>query len=108
MPAVEFTTATAVAAYLRAASADQDTTDAVEAVNAWLAKADGLTETDDTGAVVPTKPAKLGAKMLAARLVRRRNSPAGIEAFTPDAALYVTRHDPDVALLLGLDAPGIG
>lgn len=49
-----------------------------------------------------------GAVMLAARLVRRRNSPAGIEAFTGDAVAYVRRNDPDIATMLRLNAPAIG
>ena len=36
-----------------------------------------------------------GAVMLAARLVRRRNSPAGIETFS-DSVAYVSRWDPDI------------
>lgn len=44
----------------------------------------------------------LGADMLAARLVRRRNSPAGVEAFADAGAVYVQRNDPDVAQLLEL------
>lgn len=51
---------------------------------------------------------ELGAVMLAARLVRRRNSPAGVEAFNADATVYVRRNDPDVSRLLRLDAPAIG
>lgn len=43
-----------------------------------------------------------GATMLAARLFRRRNSPAGVEAFTSEGAIYVQRNDPDVAMLLQL------
>lgn len=43
-----------------------------------------------------------GATMLAARLVRRRNSPSGVEAFSSDGAAYVSRNDPDVGQLLGL------
>lgn len=43
-----------------------------------------------------------GATMLAARLFRRRNSPAGVEAFGSDGAVYVSRNDPDIAQLLGL------
>lgn len=43
-----------------------------------------------------------GANMLAARLVRRRNSPGGVEPYaTPDAE-YVQRYDPDVAQMLEL------
>lgn len=51
----------------------------------------------------------LGAVMLAARLTRRRNSPAGIDGFTADGAVaYVRSNDPDVAVLLRLNAPAIG
>lgn len=46
----------------------------------------------------------MGASMLAARLYRRRNSPAGVEAMTDQGAAYVTRNDPDVAQLLQLGA----
>lgn len=44
----------------------------------------------------------LGATMLGARLLRRKNSPGGVEAFGTDGAVYVSRTDPDVAQLLGL------
>lgn len=46
----------------------------------------------------------LGATMLAARLFARRNSPAGVEAFNSEGAVYVSRNDPDVGMLLGLGA----
>ena len=54
----------------------------------------------DSGSRIAT-----GAVLLAARLVRRRNSPGGIESFSGanDQVAYVRRTDPDVALLLGLD-----
>ncbi len=45
-----------------------------------------------------------GAMMLAVRLFRRRNSPAGVEAFGAEGALYVQRNDPDIAMLLELGA----
>ena len=49
-------------------------------------------------------PQYLGLVMLTARLVRRRNSPGGIEGFGADGgSAYVRRNDPDVAMLLGLD-----
>jgi hypothetical protein len=51
-----------------------------------------------------------GAVMLAARLVRRRNSPAGIETFS-DTVAYVSRWDPDIqrALRQGAYAwPAVG
>lgn len=101
---VEYTTAEAVASYLRLTTADAACGQVAEAVNAYLDGADNLT--DDAG--TPRASAKLGATMLAARLHRRRNSPAGIESFTADGAAYVTRYDPDAALLLQFDAPGIG
>ncbi|NHP18425.1 hypothetical protein G8767_33460 [Rhodococcus sp. IC4_135] len=43
-----------------------------------------------------------GAVMLASRIVRRRNSPAGIETFSMDATAYVQRNDPDVQMFLEL------
>jgi len=52
-----------------------------------------------------------GAVMLAARLHRRRNSPAGVESFNELGAVYVQRNDPDIAMLLGIGAylpPRIG
>jgi hypothetical protein len=45
----------------------------------------------------------LGATMLAARLWRRRRSVEGVLAeFTAAGPAYVSRHDPDVAMLLQL------
>lgn len=41
-----------------------------------------------------------GAIMLAARLYRRRNTPAGVESYAGEGAVYVARTDPDVAVLL--------
>lgn len=52
-----------------------------------------------------------GACMLAARLHRRKNSPAGVETFGAEGAFYVSRNDPDIAMLLGLGAwaaPAVG
>lgn len=52
-----------------------------------------------------------GATLLAARLFRRKNSPAGVETFGAEGAAYVMRMDPDVALLLGLgnhQRPAVG
>lgn len=46
----------------------------------------------------------LGAVMLTARLHRRRNSPAGVEALTEMGATYVSRYDSDIARLLRIDA----
>lgn len=52
-----------------------------------------------------------GAVMLASRLSRRRNSPAGFEAFAGEGAVYVQRNDPDIAQMLELGsyaAPMVG
>lgn len=52
-----------------------------------------------------------GATLLAARLWRRKNSPAGVETFGSEGAAYVVRQDPDVALLLRLgnhQGPAVG
>lgn len=43
-----------------------------------------------------------GTTMLAARLFRRKGSPAGVEAFGSLGAAYVMRTDPDIAMLLKL------
>ncbi|AWY04757.1 head-tail connector protein [Gordonia phage Emperor] len=79
--------------------------DVVGAVNALVARWRPTT----TG----TWPADVttGATMLAARVWRRRNSPAGVETFGELGPLYVQRNDPDIAMLLGLGnylAPRVG
>lgn len=45
---------------------------------------------------------KQGAKMLAQRVYRRRDSPAGVEAMGELGPVYVSRNDPDLAQLLEL------
>jgi hypothetical protein len=63
------------------------------------ARRDQFTATPDVPAAppvfVPDGEVYQGAVMLAARLVRRRNSPAGIETFS-DSVAYVSRWDPDI------------
>lgn len=49
-----------------------------------------------------------GATMLAARLWRRKDSPAGVEAVGELAPAYVMHNDPDIAMLLRLNAPQVG
>jgi hypothetical protein len=44
----------------------------------------------------------LGAVMLAARIFRRKNTPAGADAVAASAAPYVARNDPEIAMLLGI------
>jgi hypothetical protein len=53
-------------------------------------------------ATTPADAQSLGARMLAARLYRRRSSPEGVATFTADGAAYVQRNDPDIAMLLGI------
>lgn len=48
----------------------------------------------------------LGANMLVSRLYARRNSPMGYEQVGGDLAVYVSRNDPEVAMLLGLGSWG--
>lgn len=50
----------------------------------------------------------LGARMLAARLWKRRNSPEGVASFTGEGVVYVRRTDPDVAEQLRLNFGGLG
>lgn len=89
----------AVAQRLRLADTDPERRDLAGPVAAVIAKV-----TAWTGVDVDDWPADVveGALMLAARLHRRRNSPAGVEAFNEMGAIYVSRRDPDVAMLLGL------
>lgn len=47
---------------------------------------------------------RYGATLLAARFYRRKDSPAGFQMQGMEAAVYVSRNDPDVAQLLGLGA----
>lgn len=94
---------------------DTDTTDdpelgdVVAAVNSlvrgWACSADAQGQEDFPAHVVR------GADMMAGRLFRRRESPAGVAAFGDMGAVYVMRNDPDVAMLLGLgpwSSPRIG
>lgn len=81
----------------------------VPAVAAWVNRLPLLrTVPGAEGAEEWAPDVVLGATMLAARLIRRRNSPAGVEAFTADGAAYVSRHDPDIARFLRLRVPQVG
>lgn len=84
---------------------------AVPVSAAVVAFVDGLPSIRRTDAGDWAPQTVMGATMLAARLIRRRNSPAGIEAFSDAGATYVARHDPDVSLMLRIElhaAPMIG
>lgn len=74
-------------------------------VRTWSISADAVSWTDPDGTVHPAAwPDRIvqGATMLAARLFRRKGSPAGVEAFGSLGAAYVMRTDPDIAMLLKL------
>ncbi|PCE13991.1 hypothetical protein AUC47_04910 [Microbacterium sp. SZ1] len=97
------TTKEKVRTWMQLQGNDQDAhvTVCVEAVNAFIG---GLPVIADraTDAEWP-KQVDLAATMLAARLVRRRNSPSGVEAMTEAGTSYVSRYDPDIARMLELD-----
>jgi hypothetical protein len=50
----------------------------------------------------------LGARMLAARLWKRRKSPEGVASFTGEGVIYVRRNDPDICDLLRLNFGALG
>lgn len=92
---------------------DGELTDIVAAVNVVVR---GLPVAAVVSVLAPTTdpwPANIarGATMLAGRLFRRRATPSGVEAFGVDGVVYVSRNDPDIAMLLELGAyarPGVG
>lgn len=100
-------------ATLAAVKADQGITDTrddvqlqavVDAVNAvvrsWpcVKVASGASNWDAPEAAAVVR----GSVMLCARLWRRKDSPAGVEGFGANGAVYVQRNDPDIALMLSL------
>jgi hypothetical protein len=105
-PASQLATPAGVVAWLQGAATEDEVAMVVAAVNDLV---DWLEPPAEGGSWRPRYV--LGATMLAGRLWRRRNSPAGVESFAGDAAVYVQRNDPDVAMLLELGAytrPGVG
>lgn len=101
-----------VLAWLKSKDTPADSTELAMVVAATVDYVDGLPVVRDSADPSTwSAGVKLGAAMLAARLYRRRNSPAGIEAMTDAGTSYVARHDPDVSRLLKLDAsaaPAVG
>lgn len=76
---------------------------AVDGVNAWVARLPYASTTDAGGVTSWAADVVYGANLLAGRLYRRRNSPAGVESFSDlGGAVYVQRNDPDVAQMLGI------
>jgi hypothetical protein len=95
-----------VVAWLQGAASEEDVAGVVAAVNMVVRRS--LSPADDGSWAADHQ---LGATMLAGRLWRRRNSPAGVETFGGDVTAYVQRNDPDVAMLLQLGSytpPAVG
>lgn len=74
----------------------------VDAVNALVAGWPKVAAADGAADWTGHTDAVNGANMLTARLWQRRNSPLGFEAIGDQGAAYVTRNDPDLAMMMGL------
>lgn len=98
-PAIAEALATKAAAWVKLAGGpDEAMRDCASAVHALVSRL-------PVGAATPwADDTTLGAVMLTARLHRRRNSAAGIEAMTELGATYVSRYDNDIARLLRIDS----
>lgn len=92
------TTVERVGEHLRIDPASTGLADTVAAVNALLT--DWADPAGEAGAWSSRQ--SHGATMLAARIYRRRNSPAGVESIGELGPTYVSRFDPDLDMLLGL------
>lgn len=104
-------TADLVKTYLHIADAgdDAEIAQVVDAVNAKVR----TFAVADRARGLEAWPADIvrGATMLAGRLHKRQGSPDGLAAFGDMGAVYVSRNDPDVAMLLELGAhrrPAVG
>jgi hypothetical protein len=106
-PSVPPTTASAVIEWLaltkqtstpeEIAEAEAKVADYVAATNTLVAR--WCTPDEVTGEWGPE--VHLGARMLAGRLYRRRNNPAGVADFGAEGGpVFVQRNDPDIAALL--------
>lgn len=86
--------------HIQGTDQDNHVTVCVTAVNAFIGS---LPVIADSSAEAWPAQVDLAATMLAARLVRRRNSPSGVEAMTETGTTYVSRYDPDIARMLQID-----
>lgn len=78
---------------------DQDVVDTTEAVNVMVRRWK-RSEVPEDGKPWPADRVR-GAVMLAGRMYRRKDSPAGLLPFGGDGgASYIAKTDPDVAMLL--------
>lgn len=112
LPTDPVTTRDAVKDWLRLTTSndDADLDDIVAAVDEFVR---GLTsveriEPDLTAESAWPNRYSLGARMLAGRLYRRKNSPEGVATFIGEGVAYVRRVDPDVGQMLRLNLPAAG
>lgn len=101
------TTVAVVGEYLRIDPASDGLAATVAAVSALLSRS--IDPDGDAGDWSAAQ--KHGATMLAARVYRRRNSPAGIESLGEMGPTYVSRYDPDLDMMLGFgrwQSPKVG
>lgn len=91
------TSTAVVGEYLRIDPESDGLAATVAAVSALLSRS----VDPDGGAGEWSAAQQHGATMLAARVYRRRNSPAGIESLGEMGPTYVSRYDPDLDMMLG-------
>lgn len=112
LPTAKVTEREVVKEWLRISTTadDDDLDDICEAVDECIRRLTSVERIEPTLTADGMWPYRfrLGAKMLAGRLLRRRNSPEGIATFTSEGVAYVRRVDPDVASLLRLNLPAAG
>lgn len=108
LPAAGPATTALVKAHLKITDAvDDERLDAITAavnaaVRTWPCSLDSSApDTEEEDRVWSARTVE-GAVLLSARVFRRKNSPAGVEAFGDLGPVYVQRNDPDVAMLLRL------
>lgn len=108
LPVAGPTTLAAVKERLRVTDATDDDRlqDIVDAVNVRVRRWPVAATATETDPAAWTSDVVLGSTMLAARLWRRKDSPAGVETMGDLGPVYVQRNDPDIALLLRLGAYG--
>lgn len=95
--------------YLTAAADDEELVDLCAAVDEFVRDLPAVRVfVDEASPTDWPKRYELGARMLAARLWKRRKSPEGIASFTGEGVVYVRRTDPDIAEQLRLNFGALG
>ncbi len=77
----------------------------------WVTPDPATPDDPDSRAYIPDDEVLQGAVMYAARELRRRNTPAGIETWAEGGAVFVAKYDADIerALRTGeWNMPGVG